>query len=166
MYKLGLEKAEDQRSNCQHPLVSKKQKSSEKHLLLLYWLCQSLDCVDHNKLEKFSRDGNARQPNLPPEKTVCKSREATVRNKHGTMGWFQSGKGVPQGCILPPCLFNLYAEYIMWNARLDEAQAGIKIAGEISITSDTQDDTTLMAESQEELNSLLMKMKGESKKVG
>ena len=83
------------------------------------------------------RDGNTRPPDLPPEKSVC-SQEATVRTRHGTMDWFKTGKGVRQGCILSPCLFNFYAEYIMRNARLDEAQAGIKTAGEISITSDMQ----------------------------
>ena len=88
-----------------------------------------------------------------------------VRNGHGTTDWFQIGKGVRQGCILSPCLFNLYAEYIMRNAGLNEAQAGIKIAGRnINNLRDT-DDTTLMAES-EELKSPLMKVKEESEKVG
>ena len=93
------------------------------------------------------------------------SQEATVRTGHGTTDWFQIGKGVRQGCILSPCLFNLYAEYIMRNARLDEAQAGIKIAGENISNLRYADDTSLMAES-EELNSLLMKVKEESEKVG
>ena len=84
--------------------------------------------------------------------------EATVRTGHGTADWFQIGKGVCQGCVLSPCLFNLYAEYIMRNAGLEEAQAGSRLPGEISITSDA-DDTTLMAESEEELKSLLMKVK-------
>ena len=85
--------------------------------------------------------------------------EATVRTGHGTTDWFQIRKGVCQGCILPPCLFNLYAEYTMRNAGLDEAQAGIKIAGRnINILTDA-DDTTLMAESEDELKSLLMKVK-------
>ena len=84
--------------------------------------------------------------------------EATVRARHGTTDWFQIGKGVRQSCILSPCLYNLYAEYIMRNAGLEEAQAGIKIVGEISITSDMQMNT-LMAESEEELKSLLMKVK-------
>ena len=92
--------------------------------------------------------------------------EATVRTRHGTMDWFQIGKGVPQGCILSPCLFNLYAEYIMRNARLDEAQAGIKIAGRNINNLRYADDTTLMAEGQEELKSLLMKVKKECEKTG
>ena len=91
--------------------------------------------------------------------------EATVRTKHGIM-WFQIGKGVCQGCILSPCLFNLYAEYIMRNTGLDEAQAGIKIAGKNISNLRYTDDTTLMAESKEELKSLLMKEKEESEKVG
>ena len=92
--------------------------------------------------------------------------EATVRTRHGTIDWFQIGKGINQGCILSPCLFNLYAEYIMQNARLNEAQAGIKIAGRNINNLRYADDTTLMAESEEELKSLLMKVKEESEKIG
>ena len=92
--------------------------------------------------------------------------EATVRTGHGTTDWFQIGKGVHQGCILSPCLFNFYAEYIMRNGGLDEAQAGIKIAGRNINNLRYADDTTLMAESKEELKSLLMKGKEESEKVG
>ena len=92
--------------------------------------------------------------------------EATVRTGHGTTDWFQLGKGVHQGCILSPCLFNLYAEYIMRNAGLEEAQAGIKIARRNINNLRYADDTTLMAESEEELKSLLMKVKEESEKVG
>ena len=92
--------------------------------------------------------------------------EVTVRNGHGIMDWFQIGKGVCQGCILSPCLFNLYVEYIMQNARLDEAQAGIKIAGRNINNLRYADDATLMAEGKEELKSLLMKVKEESEKVG
>ena len=91
--------------------------------------------------------------------------EATVRTGHGITDWFQIGKGVCQGCILSPCLFNLYAEYIMQNAGLSEAQAGIKIAGRNVNNLKYADDTTLMAESEEELKSLLMKFKEESEKV-
>ena len=92
--------------------------------------------------------------------------EATVRNGHGTTAWLQIGKGVCQGCILSPCLFNFYAEYIMRNAGLDETQAGIKIAGRNINNLRYADDTTLMPESEEELKSLLMKMKEESEKIG
>ena len=92
--------------------------------------------------------------------------EATVRTGHGTTDWFKIGKGVHQGCILSPCLFNFYAEYIMQNARLDEAQAGIKIAGRNINNLRYADNTTLMAESEDELESLLMKVKQESHKAG
>ena len=88
-------------------------------------------------MENSEGDGNTRPPDLPLEKPYA-GQEATVRTGHGTTDWFQIGKGVHQGCLLSPCLFNLYAEYIMRNAGLVEAQAGIKIAGEIPITSDMQ----------------------------
>ena len=91
--------------------------------------------------------------------------EATVRTGHGTTDWFQIGKGVRQGCILSPCLFNLYAEYIIQNARLDEAQAGIKIAERNINNFRYADDTTLMAESKEELKSLLMKVKEKGERL-
>ena len=92
--------------------------------------------------------------------------EATVRTGHGTTGWFQIGKGVCQGCILSPCLCNFYAEYIIQNAGLNETQAGIKIARRNINNLRYADDTTLMAESEEELKSLLMKVKEKSEKVG
>ena len=92
--------------------------------------------------------------------------EATVRTGHGTTDWFQIGKGVHQGCILSPCLFNFYAEYIMRNAGLEEAQAGIEITERNTNNLRYSDDTTLMAESEEELNSLLIKVKAESEKAG
>ena len=99
-------------------------------------------------------------------RNLCAGQEATIRTGHGTMDWFQIGEGVCQGCILSPCLFNFYAEYIMRNARLGEAQAGIKIARRNINNLSYVDDTTLMAESEEELKSLLMKVKKESGKVG
>ena len=92
--------------------------------------------------------------------------EAAVITRHGKPDWFQTGKGVRQGCILSPCLFNLYAEYIMWNAKLDEAQAEIKIAGRNINHPKYANDTTLVAESKAELKSLLMKVKEESENVG
>ena len=107
-----------------------------------------------------------------PEHLTCLLRnlyagqEATVRTGHGTTDWFQIGKGICQGCILSPCLFNFYADYIMRNAGLDEVQVGIKIAGRNTNYLRYADDTTLMAESEEELKSLLMKFKEESEKVG
>ena len=96
-------------------------------------------------MENSERDGNTRPPDLPLEKPIC-SQEATVRAGHRTTGWFQIGKGLHQGCILSPCLFNLYAEYIMRNAGLEEAQAGIKTAGRNINSLRYADDTTLMAE--------------------
>ena len=99
-------------------------------------------------------------------RNLCLGQEATVRTGHGTADWFQIGKKVRQGCTLSPCLFNLYAEYIIRNAGLDEAQAGIKIAGRNMNNLRYADNTTLMAESKEELKSLLMKVKEESEKVG
>ena len=101
-----------------------------------------------------------------PLRNLYVGQEATVRTGHGTTDWFQIGKGVCQGCILPPCLLNLYAEYIMRNAWLDEAKAGIKIAGRNISYLRYADDTTLMAESEEELKRLLMKVKEEREKVG
>ena len=99
-------------------------------------------------------------------RNLCAGQEATVRTGHATKDWFQSGKGVYQGYILSPCLVNLYAEYIMRNARLDESQAGIKIGGRSINNLIYAYDTTLMAESEEELKGLLMKVKEESKKAG
>ena len=112
-------------------------------------------------MENSERDGSTRPPDLPLEKSVCRQ-EATGRTGHGTTDWFQIGKGVLQGCILSPCLFNFYAEYIMRNAGLEETQAGIKIAGRNINKLRYADDTTLMAESEEELESLLLKVKEEN----
>ena len=118
----------------------------EKHLLLhqSLWLCGSQQTVENS-----SRGGNTRPPYLPP-RNLYAGQEATVRTRHVTTDWFQIGKGVCQGCVLSPGLFNLYAEYIMRNARLDEAQAGIKIARRNINNLRYADDTTLMPESEEE----------------
>ena len=98
-------------------------------------------------------------------RNLYSGQEVTVRTGHGTIDWFQIGKGMHQGCILSPCLFNLHAEYIMRNTRLNEAQAGIKIAGRNNNNLRYTDDTTLMAESEEKLKSLLMEVKEESKSL-
>ena len=116
-------------------------------------------------MENSERDGNPRPPDLLL-RNLYAGQEATVRTGHGTTDWFQIGKGVCQGCILSPCLFNFYAEYIMRYAGLEETQAGIKIAGRNINNLRHADDTTITAESEEELKSLLMKMKEESEKVG
>ena len=121
--------------------------------------------MDHNKLENSERDGNTRPLDLPVENLYA-GQEATVRTGHRKTDWFQIGTGVRQGYILSPCLFNFYAEYIMRNARLEETQTGIKIARRNIDHLRYADDTTLMAESEEELKSLLMKVKQESEKVG
>ena len=115
-------------------------------------------------MENSERDGNTRPPDLPL-RNLYAGQEATVRTGHGTTDWFHIGKGVRQGCILSPCLFNFYAENIMRNAGLEETQAGIKIAGRNINHLRYTDATTLMAESEEELKSLLMKVKEESEKV-
>ena len=126
---------------------------------------KAFDCVDHNKLWKILKEMEYQTPTCLL-RNLYAGQEATVRTGHGTTDWFQIGKGIHQGCILSPCLFNLYAEYIMRNAGLEEAQAGIKIAGRNINNLRYADDTTLMAESEEELKSLLMKVKEESEKVG
>ena len=115
-------------------------------------------------LENSEGDGNTRPLDLPLEKPVCRSGSNSWTG-HGTTDWFQIGKGVRQGCKLSPCLFNFYAEYIMKNAELEEAQAGIKIARRFINNLRYADDTILMAASEEELKSLLMKLKEESEKV-
>src|SRR5574337_85829 len=127
---------------------------------------KAFDCVDHNKLWKILKEMGIPEHLTCLLRNVYAGQEATVRTGRGTTDWFQIGKGVNQGCILSPCLFNLYAEYIMRNAGLEEAQAGIKIAGRNINNLRYADDTTLTAENEEELKSLLMKVKEGSEKVG
>ena len=127
---------------------------------------KALDCVDHNKLWKILQEMGIPNHLTCLLRNVYAGQEATVKTGHGTTDWFQIGKEVCQGYILSPCLFNIYAEYIMRNAGLDEAQVGIKIAGRNSNNLRYTDDTTLMAENEEELKSFLMKVKEESEKVG
>ena len=127
---------------------------------------KAFDCVDHNKLWKILKEMGIPDHPTGLLRHLYAGQEATVRTGHGTTDWFQMGKGVCQGCILSPCLFNFYAEYIMRNTGLEEAQAGIKIAGRNISNLRYADDTTLMAESEEELKSLLMKVKEESEKAG
>ena len=160
MFKLVLEKAEEPEIKLPTSAGSwKKQESSRKTIYFCFIdYAKVFDCVDHNKLENSERDGNTRPPDLPLEKSVCRP-GSTVRTGRGTTDWFQIGKGVRQGCILSPCLFNLYSEYIMPNAGLDKAQAGIKISGRNNNNVRYADNTTLMEESKEKLNSPLMKVK-------
>ena len=122
--------------------------------------------MDHNKLWKILKEVGIPDYFTCLLRNLYAGQEATVRTGHGTIDWFQIGKGVHQGCILSPGLFNLYAECIMANARLDEAQAGIRIAGRNINNLRYADDTSLMAKSEEELKSLMIKVKEESKKAG
>ena len=127
---------------------------------------KAFDCVHHNKLWKILKEMGISDHLTYLLRNLYAGQEATVRTGHGTTDWFQIGKGVCQGCILSLCLFNFYAEHIMRNAGLEETQAGKKIAGRNFNNLRYADDTTLMAESEEELKSLLRKVKEESEKVG
>ena len=139
--------------------IIKKVREFQKNISFCFIdYAKAFDCVDHNKLWTILQEMGI------PDNLTCLLRnlyagqEATVRTGRGTTDWFQTGKGVGQGCILSPCLFNLYAEYIIRNAGLEEAQAGIKIARRNINKLRYADDTILMAESEEELKSLLMKV--------
>ena len=126
---------------------------------------KAFDCVDHNKLWKILKEMGIPAHLTCLLRNLYAGQEATVRTGHGTTDWFQIGKGVHQGCILSPCLFNFYAEYIMKNTGLEEIQAGIKIASTNINHLRYADDTILMVESEEELKSLLMKVKWRAKKL-
>ena len=173
--------------NCELPDVQagfRKGKGTRDQIANIHWIMEKLrefqkniyfcfidyakafDCVDHNKLWKILKEMGI------PDHLTCLLRnlyagqEATLRTGHGTTDWFPIGEGVCQGCILSPCLFNLYVEYIMKNAGLEEAQARIKIAGRNINNFRYTDDTTLMAESKEKLKSLLIMVKEENENVG
>ena len=144
------------------------QKASEFQKNIYFWFidyAKAFQCVDHNKLWKILQEMGISDHQTCLLRNLYAGQEATVRTGHGTIDWFHIEKGVCQVCMLSPCLFNFYAEYIMRNTGLEEAQAGIKIAGRNIKNLRYADDTTLMAES-EELKSLLMKKKEESEKVG
>ena len=146
MFKLDLEKAVEPEIKLPTSAGSWSKRVPEKHLLLLYRLCQSLWlCGSQKTVEKFLRDGIPDHLSCPL-RNLFEGQEATVRTGHGITDWFQIGKGVHQGCILSYCLCNFYAEYIMGNNGLDEAQAGIKISGRNINNIRYADDTTLMAE--------------------
>ena len=167
MFKLVLEKAEEPEIKLPTSAGSwKKQESSRKNIYFCFIdYAKAFDCVDHNKLWKILKEMGKPDHLICLMRSLYAGQEATVRTGHGTTDWFQIGKGGRQGCILSPCLFNLHAEYIMRNGGLDEAQAGIKIARRNINNLRYADDTTLMAEGEEELKSLLMKLKEESEKV-
>ena len=144
-----------------------KAREFQKNIYFCFIDCaKAFDCVDHNKLWKILKEMGIPDHLTCPLRNLYASQEATVLTGHGTTDWFQIGKGVCQGYILSPCLFNLYEEYIMRNTGLEEAQAGIKIVGRNINNLRYADNITLMAESEEELKSLLMKVKEESEKVG
>ena len=160
MFKLDLEKAEKPEIKLPTSAGSpKKQESSRKNIDFCFIdYAKAFDCVDHSKLWKILKEMGIPDHLTYLLRNLYAGQEATVRTGHGTTDWFQIGKRVCQVCILSPCLFNLYAEYIMRNAGLEEAQAGIKIAGRNINNLRYADDTTLMADSEEELKSLLMKV--------
>ena len=178
MFKLGLEKAEEPEIKLPTSTGALKKQESSRKISIFFLSSYAFltmpkpltgivcNCVDHNKLWKILKEMGI------PDHLTCLLRnlyagqEATVQTGHGTTDWFQIRKGVHQGCILSPCLFNFYAECITRNTGLEEAQAGIKIAGRNINNLRYADDTTLAAESGEELKSLLMKVKEESEKVG
>ena len=167
MFKLDSEGrgTRDQIANI-HWIIKKVREFQKNIYFCFVDYTKAFDSVDHNKLWKILKEMGI------PDHLTCLLRnlyagqEATVRTGHGTTVWFPIGKGVRQCCILSPCLFNLYAEYIMRNAGLDEAQAGIKIAWRNINIIRYANDVTLMAESEEELKSLLMKVKEENENVG
>ena len=168
MFKLDLEKAEEPEIKLLTSAGSSKNaREFQKNIYFCFIdYVKAFDCVDHNKLWKILKKMGI------PDHLTCLLRnlyagqEAIVTTGHGTTDWFQIGKGVCQGCILSTCLFNLYAEYIMRNAGLEEGQGGIKIAGRNINILRYADDTTLMAESEEKPMSLLIKVKEESEKAG
>ena len=146
--------------------IIKKAREFQKNIYFCFIdYAKAFDCVDHNKLWKILKEMGIPDHLSCLLRNLYAGQEATVRTGHETTDWFQVGKGVRQGCILSLCLFNFYAEYIMRNAGLEEAQTGIKVAGRNINDLRYADDTTFMAESEEELKRLLMKVKVESEKV-
>ena len=147
--------------------IIKKAREFQKYIYFCFIdYAKAFDCVAHNKLWKILKEMGIPDHLIYLLRNLYASQEATVRSGHGTTDWFQIGKGVCQGCILSPCLFKFYAEYIMRNPGLEETQAGIKTAGRNINKLRYANDTTLIAESEEELKSLLMKVKKDSEKVG
>ena len=144
-----------------------KAREFQKNIFLCFIdYAKAFDCVDHNQLWKILKEMGIPEHLTYFLRNLYAGPEATVRTGHGTTDWFQIGKGVCQGCILSPCLFKFYVDYIMRNAGLEETQAGIKTGGRNINNLRYADDTTFMAESEEELKSLLMKAREGSKKVG
>ena len=155
----------DQIANI-HWIIEKAREFQKNIYFYFIDYAKAFDCVHHNKLWEILKEIGIPDLLTCLLRNLYSDQEATVKTDHGTTDWFQIGKGVCQGCILSRCLFNLYTEYIMRNGGLDEAQAGIKIAGRNINNLRYSDDISLMAETEEELKSLLMKVKEESEKVG
>ena len=168
MYKLDLEKAEEPEINLLIFTGSWwKLRNSIKNIYFCFIdYVKAFDCVDHKKLWKILKEMWITDHFTCLLRNVYAGQEARVKTGHGTLDCFQIGEGVWQGCLLSLCLFNFYAEYIMWKAGLDESQAGNKIAGRNTSNLKYADDTTLMSESEEELKSLLLRVKEESEKAG
>ena len=167
MFKLVLEKTEEPKIKLPTSVRSSKKGEFQKNIYFCFIdYVKAFDYMDHNKLWKILKEMGIPDHLTHLTRNLYAGQEATVRTGHGTTDWFQIGKGVHQGGILSPCLCNLYVEYIMRNAGLEETQAGIKISGRNINNLRDADDTTLMAESEEELKSLLMKVKEESENVG
>ena len=167
MFKLVLGKAEEPEFKLPMSAGSSKKQEFQKNIYFCFIdYAKAFDCVDHNKLWKILKEMGISDHLTCLLRNLYAGQEATVRTGHGTTDWFQIGKGVCQSCILSPCLFNLYAEYIMGNAGLEEAQTGVKIARRNINNLRYADDTTLIAESEEEPKSLLMKVKEGSENVG
>ena len=166
MFKLDLEKAEESEIKLLTSIGSLKKQEFQKNIYFCFTdYAKAFDYVDHHKLWKILKKMGIQDHLMCLLRNLYAGQEATVRTGHGTTDWFQIGKGVRQSYILSPCLFKLYGEYIMRNTGLDEAQVRIKIAGRNINNLRIADDTTLMAESEEELKSFLMKVKEESKKL-
>ena len=167
MFKLDLEKARGTRDQITNVCwIIEKAREFQKNIYFCFFdYAKTFDCVDLNKLWKILKEMGIPDHLTCLLRNPCAGQEATVRTGHGTTDWFQIGKGVRQGCILSSCLYYFYAQYIMKNAGLDEAQTGIKIAWKNINNLRYTDDTTLTAESKE-LKSLLRKVKKESEKVG
>ena len=149
-----------------HWIIQKARELQKNIYFCFIDYAKAFDCVDHNKLWEILQEMEIPHHLNCLLRNLYAGQEATIRTRHGTTDWLQNGKGVCQGCILSLCLFNLHAEYIMRNARLDETQAEIKIAGRNISNLRYIDDTTLRAESEEELKNLLMKVKQESERDG
>ena len=168
MYKLGLEKGrgtKDQIANI-HSIIEKARESQKNIYFCFIDYAKDFASVDHNKLWKILKEMGIPDHLNRLLWNLYADQDTTIKTGYGTTDWFQIGKGVHRVSVLSPCLFNFYAEYIMWNAGLDETQPCIKIARRNINNLRYADDTTLMAESEEELKSFLLKVKEESEKVG